>query len=78
MDRAGTAEALRTLVDELHPDADPDAQLLVAQTITTLAGQLVDALAREWVARGASYAAVGRAVGVSREAARLRYWRRKT
>lgn len=78
MSRAGIADALRKYVDDLRPDADPAAQLVVAQTITTLSDALVDALAREWIERGASYAAVGRAVGISREAARLRYWRRKT
>lgn len=73
MDRAGTADALRDLVDELRPDGDPAAQLVVAQTIVTLSGALRDALAREAIATGYSFAAVGRTVGVSREAARQRY-----
>lgn len=68
--------AVRRLVDRVDADRDPLAQLATATAVQAAAGQVREDLARICIDQGESYADVGRAAGVTREAARKR-WPRK-
>lgn len=67
------ARDLKQFADSIDASADYVDQLAAVHALAVAAGHVRDRLGRACADRGDSYGAIGRALGITRQAARKRY-----